>query len=542
MNQFDLASDGWLPLRRRDDGALLEVGIERALAEANTFTELVVELATQVPALLRQVLLPIVADAVGLPADRAEWLKRFEAGAFDETERDQIQKYLAEHGPRFHAFGDTPFAQAGELEAVSGETKGAGLLVATEFTGNNVPLFGSRTEAEPPALTAAEAMQWLVHAHCWDTAAIKTGAKGDGKVKAGKTTGNPTGPLGQLGVLVPTGRTLYETLLLNLPIGPRGALGTPHWRRPPAGPGWDPDGYPDGFLGLWTWQSRRIRLIPEQTAQGVRVRRVIVAAGDRMRELPEWEPHTAWKYDKPVGKSKAADRKPRRHVQGKAIWRGLEALLAVHQSDLESGSVETSSLLRQAADLRSDGTLPEDYPLRVEAFGITYGTQSAVFDDVYHDLIPLPVNALQADAEVYGVLVEMTSQAERLSRALNHLSADLRRAAGLDPIPWDKGQRPGEQLLHLLDPVVRRVLGHASGLDDQRLDAVLLAWEQVAYRITREVADTVFAGVPESVFAGRRAAGEAESGSPPGLGDAERRLRRNLSTILQRAAAQWRAA
>ncbi|GLW25029.1 CRISPR-associated protein CasA/Cse1 [Microbispora amethystogenes] len=541
MDRFDLVHDGWLPLRRRD-GAVVEAGIERALIEADTFAELVVELPTQVPALLRQVLLPVVADALGLPVNRAEWRRRFEAGAFTEDERDQIRAYLAEHGERFQAFGDTPFAQSGALEAVSGETKGAGLLVATESTGNNVPLFGARTEAEPPALTPAEAVRWLVHAHCWDTAAIKTGAKGDSKVKAGKTTGNPTGPLGQLGVLVPTGRTLYETLLLNLPVGAASLLGSPHWRRPPAGAVWSAAGYPDGLLELWTWQSRRIRLVPEDTPQGVRVRRVIVAAGDRMRELPEWEPHTAWKYDKPAAKAKAVDRKPRRHVPGKAIWRGLEALLSVHRSDLDSGSVETSSLLRQAADLRAVGALQEDYPLRVEAFGIMYGTQSAVIEDVYHDRIPLPVAALQADAELYGALVEMTSQAERLSRAVNYLSADLRRAAGLDPIPWDKGQRPGEQLLHRLDPVVRRVLGHVGGLDDERLEAVLLAWEQAAFRATRQIADDVFAAVPESVFAPRRSSSDQEASAvKPGLGHVEGKLRRDLAVILPRAAEQRRA-
>lgn len=534
IEQFDLVRGEWLPLRRQDDGALEIVGIERALTKAVAFTDLVVESPTQVPALLRQVLLPIVADSLGLPADRAEWQRRFEAGGFDEDECNRIRTYLAEHGGRLQAFGDTPFAQVGGLEAVSGETKGAGLLVATESTGNNVPLFSARTEAEPPALTPAEAMRWVVHAHCWDTAAIKTGAKGDGRVKAGKTTGNPTGPLGQLGVLVPVGRTLYETLLLNLPIGSKAMLGTPHWRGSPPGPGWNPAGDPEGLLTLWTWQSRRIRLIPEQTPQGVRVRRVIVAAGDRLREIPEWEPHTAWKYDKPVAKSKVADRKPRRHVPGKAIWRGMEALLAVHQSDLEGGSVETSTLLRQAADLRALGALPQEYPLRVEAFGVVYGNQSAVIDDVYHDMMPLPTAALQADTEMYGVLVEMTGQAEKLFRAVNRLSAGLRRVSGLDPIPWDKGQRPGEQLLHLLDPVIRRVLGHMAGLDDEQLEKVLLAWEQVAYRITREIAGTLFAAIPESVFGPRQSADEDGTEKNIGLGQAEWRLRRDLALALPR--------
>jgi CRISPR system Cascade subunit CasA len=534
MEQFDLAHDRWLPLRGGADGELKLEGIEKALCDAHMYSGLVVEVATQLPALLRQVLLPVVADQLGLPGTRAQWRARFEAGAFSEDERQGIREYLSEHGERFHAFGAQPFAQVGDLEAVNGGSKGAGLLVVTESTGNNVPLFSARTEAELPLLTPAEAMRWVVHAHCWDTAAIKTGAKNDGQVKAGKTTGNPTGPLGQLGVLVPVGRTLYETLLLNLPIGSREMLGTPHWRRPPLGASWNVAGDPDGLLALWTWQSRRIRLIPEQTPDGVRVRRVIVAAGDRLREIPDWEPHTAWKYDKPVAKSKPAERRPRRHQPGKAIWRGLEALLAVHQSDLDGGSVETSSLLQQAEGLRADGALAQDYPLCVEAFGLVYGNQSAVVEDLYHDLIPLPVAALRQDADIFGVVVEMTGQAERLQRVVNGLSADLRRASGLDPIPWDKGQRPGEQILHLLDPVVRRILTHLGGLDDEQLEAVLLAWEKVAGDTAREIADTVFAGVPESVFGPRRGSAEGKPEAGFGLGQAESRLRRALKAALPR--------
>ncbi|MEV0416259.1 type I-E CRISPR-associated protein Cse1/CasA [Streptomyces sp. NPDC050448] len=38
---------------------------------------------------------------------------------------------------------------------------------------------------------------------------------------------------------------------------------------------------PEGLLDLWTRQSRRIRRSPETTDEGLRVTRVMVAAGDR---------------------------------------------------------------------------------------------------------------------------------------------------------------------------------------------------------------------------------------------------------------------
>ncbi|MCD0452843.1 type I-E CRISPR-associated protein Cse1/CasA [Actinocorallia sp. API 0066] len=527
MRGFDLTSEGWIPLLTVD-GGLVEVGVAQALVRAETFTEIVTELPTQVPALLRQVLLPIVADALGLPESRAEWERRFTAGRFTGEEKDRLLAYLEEHCERFDLLGDQPFGQVADLEASSGDTKGAGLMVAVEFTGNNVPLYGVRTEADPPALTLAEAVRWLLHLHCWDTAAIKTGARGDAKAKAGKTTGNPTGPLGQLGVVVPVGRTLYETLLLNLPIKHNGFRGEPQWRRPQSGPQWEirPE---RGLLDLWTWQSRRVHLFPEETPDGLRVRRVVVAAGDRLQRLPEWEPHTAWKYDKPPGKAKLSDRKPLRHQPGKAIWRGMDALLALELAASDSRTVETSELLKQAAELREEGCLPEDYPLRVEAFGITYGNQSAVIENVYHDSIPLPLAALQADAALFAELQLMASQAEQLARAVNYLSADLRRASGLDPIPWDKGQRPGERVLHLLDPVVRLVLRNLRSHDVDRLDKIVLAWESRAYQVARKVADMEFATLPESVFAGRS---EGDKGRAFGIGNAEAQFRRRLGAIL----------
>ncbi|MFD0685952.1 type I-E CRISPR-associated protein Cse1/CasA [Actinomadura fibrosa] len=546
MPAFDLVTEAWLRARFGDSPTPEPVGLRDVLHRAGEITEIAVDLPTQWPALMRQVLLPVVVHALGAPATHRAWADRFTHGTFTEAELAILDAYLEEHRPRFDLFHpETPFAQVADLHTVRDETKGAGLIVAPEATGNNVPLFSARTEDDPPQLTPAEAALWLLHAHCWDTAAIKTGAVGDPMVKSGKTTGNPTGPLGQLGVIMPVGRNLYETLLLNIPIGVQGRLGTPQWTRTITAT-WESRAA-QGLLDLWTWQSRRIRLIPEQTPEGIRVPRVVVAAGDRLAMTPDWEPHTAWRTNAPAKTAKRTAKaakptpqRPLRHMPGKAIWRGMSALLAVEAE--ETASFRTSELLDQIRGLSGDGLIDEHYPLRAETFGVVYGNQSAIVEDVLHDMVPLPVAALRVDADVHFAVLEATEQAEQLAQALNYLSADLRRASGLDPIPWDKGQRPGERLLYLLDPVVRRLLrGLQNVPDEDTLDRGRLAWERQARRLALQVADSVHVAVPESVFAGRetrKSDGSTAAAYP--LGIAVNDFYRRLDRILPRAADERR--
>ncbi|MBB5070471.1 CRISPR system Cascade subunit CasA [Saccharopolyspora gloriosae] len=535
MIEFNLIDEPWIPVRTKAEGRLVKVGIAEALLRAEAFSDLVGDVPTQVPALLRQVLLPVVADALGLPATFEDWGRRFAAHAFTSAEQKVLREYFAAHRDRFEVFDqERPFGQVAGLRTAKDETKSTALMVATAASGNNVPLFSSRTDADVYPLAVDEAVRWLLHVQCWDTAAIKSGAVGDSKVKAGKTTGNPTGPLGQLGVLVPMGVSLYDTLLLNTLIwsGPR--AGKPQWRAEnAASPEWDTRPA-EGLLDLWTWQSRRVRLIPEETGGGVWVTRVVLSAGDRLLELPDYEPHTAWK---PVTDKKAAAgaRRPRRLASGRAIWRGMQALLEVEHADRE----HTSELLTKLSGLRGEGEIDEDYPLRLEAFGAVYGTQSAVVEDLLHDAIPLPISALDRDGDVFDLVVEATEQAEQLEKAINGLSQELRRALRADPIPWDKGNRPGSLVLHALDPLVRRMLAgvQASGGDQDVVWRGQLAWELKAWEATRRIADHVVAAAGPGTFGGRVIkVGPNKVETLFSLGTAEGRFRKRLAEALPRAA------
>ncbi len=550
MRRMNLLDDPWIPVRIDDHHT--ELSGRDAVLRSAEIQQLDVDVPTMLPVLLRQFLLPLVMDAMGAPRSAAEWqrwMRAFTDGSLlhsderleadgrvrDEwasTRRAALLGYFTEHHDRFELFHPVyPFAQVAGLRTAKDDTKSVSLLIPSIASGNNVPLFSGRTGDDPLPLRPAEAARWLLHAHCWDTAAIKTGAKGDEQVKGGKTTGNPTGPLGQLGMVLPVGRTLAETVVLNLPILHDGLSedDRPQWRRAPWTPAWR-SAHATGPLQLLTWQSRRIRLHTADTPDGTRVTSVVVAAGDRLLQTPPFEPHTTWNADQKP-KSGAPPLRPRRHMSGRSAWRGLDALLALGEGTTK---VVTSGQVELLAEV-----LDQDYPLRVLTVGIEYGNQSAVVENVIADSIPLPVAALR-EITVRDAIVQIAEQADRLARALNMLSADLRRASGADPLPWDQGQRPGDRVLHALDKTTRRALAKLqTRYDHDAVDAVRAAWEQVAWRAAFEVAEPLlnnasprqFAGVTETIK------GKDVTHCSP---RAESSFRTNVAQILPLAAATLR--
>jgi CRISPR system Cascade subunit CasA len=570
------------------------VGVRELLLDAHTFAAVEVDFPTQRPALYRQLLLPIVVDALGgPPVDAKAWAELFSPGAFTPERRDQLAAYLDRHHDRFGLFSDTdPFAQVAGLRTGKDVTKSATLLVATAAQGNNVPLFSARTDGDVLELTPAEAAHWLLNTHCWDTGAIKTGAVGDDKAQAGKTTGNPVGPLGRLGVVMPLGVTVFDTLLLNIPYGVRQsrpdpgrtgeprdpAADRPQWRRREtygdvlktrscATPAWEARACA-GLLDLWTWQSRRARLVPERTEDGrTVVTRCVITAGDRI-EAPsiDLETHTAWHVDSDDGSTRrrgaAAKRtasgrggtsdplpyRPVRHRSGRSGWRGLNALLAVadgerdRNSTADTAGFHTSVLLSRIGGLRVDHLIAPDYPLQIELTGVAYGDKLGFVEDTFHDEIPLPITALHVDSPVRGGLLRAVDQAEQLARAVDGLARDLRRAAGQRPAAaGGRGPRPdtatqaGAALLHALDPHVRALLRdlrkipeHAREQTGARLDA----WERTARRETWKVADSLLSAASPTLFAGREVEQQDGTKRTYRLSNAEQIFRAALNKIL----------
>ncbi len=515
MATFRLDREGWVPVV--DRGGRGEVSLAEALQCAHELTE-IDQSNPLVCAAMHSLLQAIVMDLVDLP-DRASWTAMWRTGRLPA---DAVSAYFAEHGARFDLFDErAPFMQVGGLEPLSGGPKPVSLLVPEVATGNNVPLFSSTTEADPDPLTPAEAARRLLACQGFDTAAIKTGAKGDPKASGGKTTGNPVGPLGNLGVVILQGGNLFETLLLNYPIMARMRGDRPTWRQDPLTAQWSIR-MPEGPRDLLTWQSRRIRLFPEEGQDGLRVTGVIVAAGDRLPHLPEFEPRSAWRLtvDKKTG---AIDRRPVRHQPGRAAWRGMAAL--VEAAKPGSDDVARSTVLTQAGNL-AGRPLPFDYPLRALLIGVAYGNQSAVIEHVIADAAPLPLKALDPDdgERVRQCLEQMATMAEEVMRALNTLDANLRKASGGDPVPWDKGYRPGERFIQQLTIPAGRMLRGLT-LQPEQADAAMGAWTTWLRQEAWRIAEPMISEAPPSTFLGH---GEGNHESTP--------MRQQLAEVFFRSA------
>ncbi|MYR37646.1 type I-E CRISPR-associated protein Cse1/CasA [Streptomyces sp. SID4944] len=572
---YNLLDEAWQPALVAADGGIESAGVLQLLVEAHRYADLVVEVPTQRPALYRQLLLPFVLDALqeSLPREAEEWADLFRRGRFTEQQTERLLGYGEDYRACFGLFDALhPFAQVPGLHTAKGETKSATALVATAAQGNNVPLFSSRTDGDEVRLSPGEAARWLLHTHCWDTGAIKTGVVGDRQAKQGKTTGNPVGPLGSLGVVMPRGMTLFETLMLNLPFKKRVLPeDAPQWRcagtdrQPPAdgpatrpraaGPDWQ-QRPATGLLDLWTWQSRRALLLPERDGDdGLYVARVVLAGGDRLELTPDDEPHTAWVIDtrttahhrrRPTGAEPpsggaggGAPKRPLRHVTGRAGWRGLNALLAfAHAPEVPERTSrrrhETTQLLMTLAEVRDE--LDPEYPLRLDLTGMTYGTKLTHVEDSFHDEVPLPLAALRYDGPVRAALLEAVLHAEELAGAVNRLDGHLRRAAGAEPVPPLAWQQPGERLLALLDPLVLALLRDLRHVeeDEEACDARLTLWEGAARRATWQVAEELLRTAVPGVVSGRKVRLNNGSEQTFRLSTAEAAFRRALGGILRR--------
>lgn len=542
---FNLVREPWIPVLI--DGECRDVSLLEAFGQATRIAGLAENDPLETVAILRQVLLPVLLDAVTPPVDEEEWVARWESGGLPGL----VTQYLERHFDRFDLFDpNQPFAQVGGLAVTKKQTSGTkkqtsstieqtrpvSVILAAVASGNNVPIFNARTHADPPSLTPAQAGRAVLAAHCWDTAGIKSGANGDPAVSNGKTMGNPTGPVGQLGFVMPLGRNLAETLLLNTPIMSQGLTpgDCPQWRTEPATAAWTQRSA-HGLLDLLTWQARRIRLLPELSPNGaVVVRRVVLSAGDRLDPLPiDVEPHTAWRQEDKPGVGRPPVR-PIRHQSGRSAWRGMEALLCTDPPGDNNDS--TTALLSQLAEIRAQELLPSDFPLQVLTVGVVYGSKAAVVEDVVIDRTPLPLGAFDQGAEIQAFVLEVVQQAERLRLAANSLSGDLRRAAGADDQHREKephrkrGQRLGDLLMHSFDRVVQRML---IGLQREpgRIKEAEAAWRLEARRLALEAAGPALNAAPPSAFLGREGRGEW-SGRTYRVSSAEARYRAAITRAI----------
>lgn len=407
--RFDLIDDGWIPcvLPAGSGVRTEELGIRAVLARAHEIVEIAGDTPPETVALHR-LLLALLHRVLRGPANAREWERLWQAGRFD---MEPIDRYLEKWRERFDLFHpERPFYQVAELPA----DRGGSIARMMGQADNGQTLFDHTVSASPPAISPARAARLVLAYQSFDTGGrIASNSGGDSAL---------AGTLLQPALTMLRGRTVFETLLLNL------QRYEPGWNQQPwrfdadqDRPGWErepvrADVRPlAGYIDLLTWQARRVRLLPELGGDGrVVVRRAVGMKGWAM-EAGEGrqgrEPMVAYR--------KRAKAKPGEEPwiavmfqEGRALWRDSLALL---QSAAGERQTLRPALLDWVGDLAAEGTIERGHTVPVDVLGLRADQGKLLF--WRHERLAVPLAYLN-DGDLLADLGEALRLVEETGRLL----------------------------------------------------------------------------------------------------------------------------
>lgn len=282
---FNLLDEPWIPVVPRH-GPPRDVSVREALCQAHAWQE-VYDNSPLVTVAVHRLLLAILYRA--LPAATLEdadrqWQALWTA---DTLPCASLEAYFAHWHDRFDLFStDHPFYQTaglamGSSRAGAADASPIARLAHELASGNNATLFDHRHD-EMGAVSPAIAARLLL--------AMQAFAMGGGISGAAIIDGQSfPRPNAQHGPLVSGltvwlhGASLQRTLLLNFAPDISRDDDLPPWEQPPQPPAQviaaTERATPRGRIDLLTWQSRLIRLIPDETDGTLAVRRVWCTQG-----------------------------------------------------------------------------------------------------------------------------------------------------------------------------------------------------------------------------------------------------------------------
>jgi CRISPR system Cascade subunit CasA len=406
---FNLVHETFVPCLVLN-GPPAEYGLQDALVNAHKIAEIRDESPLATIALHR-LLLAVLHRCYQGPKNAAARAAIWRAGMF---EADRIRAYCSKWAERFDLFhAKYPFFQTAGFSTK--EPSGINRLAQELSRGNNAALFDHTTDDPPPALTSARAARVVI--------AEQAFAVGGGKSDTGNTT---HAPLVSGAVALARGDTLFETLWLNLTVftqkDPIASLAddAPLWERPPAEAHKQP-GRPRGYLDYLTWQSRTLRLHPEEIDGRVVVRRVSYAQGRRLE--------TATGFYDPMIAFFRRDKKdafqPVRFNEFRDLWRDSAALFQVNTAHQDYDRAPTTLHSLTAFELKE--VLPRSARYRLSVFGLC--TDKAKVNFWRHETLPLPLAYLD-----HPELVEKLKQALGLAESV--AGEALRPAAWAAAANW----------------------------------------------------------------------------------------------------------
>lgn len=402
---FCLISEPWIPCLK-PAGEVQELGLQETLCRAHEISE-VSDPSPPVTASLYRLLLAVLHRVFG-PRNSGEWKRLWEAGEFG---RGQLDEYFSQWRHRFDLFDEErPFYQVAGMDDKL--LKSVANLAPQCSSGNNAALFDHTLDETQVEVESSIAARLLL---------VQQGFALGGL--CGTETGRvaaQAAPLVAGAVILAMGKTLFETLMLNLVVYDCES-DKPLPCRDDA-PAWEQDNAtspevrrPDGYLDYLTWQSRRLWLRPQPTAAGGwHVSQVIVT---NAREFPKdyflhEDPMLA--YGRREKAPPGQDPWPAlRFRENRALWRDSLALL---QSIPDQR--QRPAILDHLGERIEEGVLGQEARLDLAAIGLCSNQAKMFF--WRHERQPLPVRYLSNP--------ELVEHLRGCLEATEQVEADLRAA------------------------------------------------------------------------------------------------------------------
>jgi CRISPR system Cascade subunit CasA len=395
MPTFNLLQEPFVPCLH-SDGSFVEHSLHDVLLRAHEIAE-IRDASPLVTIALHRLLLAILHRCYQGPKTAAARIAIRKAALFDKL---RLSEYFSKWADRFDLFHEKfPFFQFAEFSAKT--PSGINRLAQELSRGNNAALFDHTTDNPPPVFTPSQAARVIVAEQAY--------AVGGGKSDTGNTT---HAPLATGATVLVRGDSLFETLWLNLTVfsstEPIASLveDAPVWERTPTEPYKLPD-RPRGYLDYLTWQSRTLRLHPEEVEGRTIVRRVSYAQGRKLETSTGFvDPMIAY-----FRRDKKADFIPIRFNEFREPWRDSAALFQVSEHHQEYDRAPKTIHTLSSFDLQE--VLPRSARYRVSVFGLC--TDQAKVNFWRHESLPFPLSYLDNP-----LLVESLKQAlqigERVAR------------------------------------------------------------------------------------------------------------------------------
>ena len=504
--EFNLVDETWIRVMA-GDCSIKELSLKDTLTEAHNFKGLAGEMEPQNVALLR-LLIAIVhtvfsrVDTEGnnSPAEDEKtalerWNQLMRRGCFP---RKPVLDYLETWHDRFWLFHPKrPFNQAASANNGT-ENTAAKLNGEVSESNNKARLFSFLTGKGKQGMSFAESARWLLFLNGFDDCAAKQRDKSSG------SRSMTVAWLGKLGIVYAVGSSLFETIMLNMPMLVNGEK---IWDEDDK-PNWEEEDpceeerrtieMPQDLASLMTLQSRRLLLIRNNDM----VTGYKVLGGDAFSEQNALnEPMTLWRY-REDNKTQISYYQPMRHERNRQIWREFGAIVNTGNNQQRPGIVSWCSRLQR------DGFFPKEKLITFRIVSVRYdSSQSSSITDAFSDVLSFHANLLvDAGQEWIREINHQIDLVEKAATEIGGLQVNLGKACGQkEDSLWDSASSAKEQYYLGIDAPFREWL---LGLDpDQDADAreqLITQWQSVSRMTALSIGRQLVIEKGDAAYIGRK--------------------------------------